>query len=474
MTAPKGQNIMKKKITAVFLALLMLAALLCGCSGNIKHKNYNTGVFTDSSVYQQRWLRDPETDLVLNPEGYINGTPASDNRLSLNVGYLNADKEVSTVINDSLFLLESSSANAKVGEVYFEGVWDQNDPECNLKYSAEKVVADTSTPGRIAIDSFATDTQVIQFKSTIPFRWDVDLLVVMEVASVSTDAQWGLQASLIGTSRTGVTLSADDTVDTGRFVFNLSDIAKAHVKNADEHPELEFNMMLRISSAAESELLPRIVLTSYKILAVPKTLTYANDKVSTTWAPHAITSELAFPNGSAAKTTDFFAVDATDKENVFKNVVARQITYTGQGILFLGGKTEGKVQFDDTKIWIMVDGDGYNFVVAPKKKQGLEFFASEEDMLNRRNGTETPDGNTKYWSVPLGTYTVGDSIFAAVAFGTDADDFETLGEKAKAVVSSTKAVKYYNRAVAYWDWYLKRVDELPNEFINYEGPVVTK
>ena len=87
---------------------------------------------------------------------------------------------------------------------------------------------------------------------------------------------------------------------------------------------------------------------------------------------------------------------------------------------------------------------------------------------------ETPDGNTKYWSVPLGTYTVGDSIFAAVAFGTDADDFETLGEKAKAVVSSTKAVKYYNRAVAYWDWYLKRVDDLPYEFINYEGPVVTK
>ena len=112
MTAPKGQNIMKKKITAVFLALLMLAALLCGCSGNIKHKNYNTGVFTDSSVYQQRWLRDPETDLVLNPEGYINGTPASDNRLSLNVGYLNADKEVSTVINDSLFLLESSLSGA--------------------------------------------------------------------------------------------------------------------------------------------------------------------------------------------------------------------------------------------------------------------------------------------------------------------------------------------------------------------------
>ena len=471
----RKEEALMKKILVVLLAVLTLASVLCGCS-NIKNKDYTAAKFEDSSVSQQRWLRDPETDLVLNPAEYQNGESSNKNRLGLNVGYIDESHTVLHSFDDILFLAESSAANAASGDEFFKAVWDLNDPECNLKYSATRLTVDTSVPGRTAIDgiiaasSSSFDDAIIQFKDTLNYRWDVELLAIVDVQSLSQDTEWGLQISVsAGSNRFGRVLQADGE-QTGKFVFNISDVVKGNLKNADEQPSARMNLMFRVCTKDDSELQPRIVLGDYKILAIPKTINYSSSSSASSWAPYALKTSLSYANGSAVKVEDFFAVDNTDEANIFKNVVARKITYTDASQLYLCGKLEGKVSWDDTKVLISAEGDEYSYVIAPKRKQGLEFYASESDMLNRTNGSETPDENTCYWSLPLGIAEADDTAYAAVAFGKAGESIEALGEKAKAVITSTKAEKYLDRAVKFWDWYLQRAT-LPDEYVNYDGPV---
>ena len=119
----------------------------------------------------------------------------------------------------------------------------------------------------------------------------------------------------------------------------------------------------------------------------------------------------------------------------------------------LAGKVEGTLTYDESNNVMIVEGSGYKYVIAPKKKQNVQFFDSEADMLAGKNAKTEPSSSTKYWTVSCGRIEVDTDLFVAVSVDTS-KDLETLIAETKKATESGNTDKRLQRTKDYWESYI--------------------
>lgn len=458
-----------KKFISILLVALLAVGILASCGGDtsgVKNGGIKSTALADSSENQQRWLRLPdgsteECNLVINPAEYSGSASGNFNRLPLNVGFLDENDNVKYTLNDAIFILESNAANGKEGEQVLFPNYDQDAEDVNMRYTVKNmdVFVDgtkvTATPVVAAgKEPDPTSSQNISMREKIDVNYNIDYVAVINV--ISCEGQWKLQGS---TSKPGYTLLAEsETNKTGLYAYNLSEIFDQQVTAEDLEKygtdQTTLNLTLSVYGTGST-----LVFDDYKILAVERGFKYAASDASTTWYPYGIVSKLEYPNGTAAEVMDYFAG---------YNTIARRITFTQNGSFFLAGKVDGKLTYDSKKTIMMVEGNGFNYAIAPKKKQYIMFYDSEADMLARKNGTEEPTANTQYWTVSCGRLEIGSDLYVAIALD-DKLSTEALAEAANEATKAGKTAKRIESNIEYWDKYLEAIT-IPSDLIINPAP----
>ncbi|MBQ6172055.1 MAG: hypothetical protein IJK34_05420 [Clostridia bacterium] len=451
-----------KKFISIMLVLLLTLGLMVGCAGGdnggVKNGGIKSNDLKDSSATQQRWLRLPDTsnhvcNLVINPDEYSGGSAGNYNRLPLNLGILDGDKKVTKTLNDLIFVVESKSANGVGGTELFVPVYDQDAEDVNTRYTVKKMTLDvdgTKVSATIP-DGDETATQNITMREKIAVDFQTDIVAVVDVVSSS-----GVKWKVTGASQkpTYSILAQNDTDATGHFAFNLTEILSQQVTADDDISAMTLNVTLSVIGAGSP-----LVFQDYKVLSIEKGFQYAAADASTTWYPYGIVSTLEYPNGTAAEVMDYFAGYRT---------VARRITFKKDGSFYLAGKVYGKLTYDDKQNLMIVEGDGFNYVVSPKRKQYITFFNSEADLLSRTNGTSEPTESTQYWSVGCGRIELDTDLYVSVALDATAS-VEELCEEAKDAVGAGKTAKRIEGNIDYWDKYLAAIT-IPSDLILASAP----
>lgn len=448
-----------KKVFSMVLASLMLVALLCGCGSSAFNEGLTVDDFADSSESQQGWLGLPDSSLVINPDKYQGNESDNGNRLGLNIGILDESGNVKTSLNDLIFLIENNSSNGKSGE----DLWTIEDADSSILRWGSKANVDFNN-GSFVASSASTASSTISFASRIPIDFSKDIVAVLDVANYNagatyvkdddeTDPGWGFAGSIQVIHPDGketIALTAQSNVEsTGRFVAYFSDLLKNQTSyNLDESTGL-LNGTITIYGDGTA-----ITVDEYKIILVEKGFKYAESTAKTTWYPYAIVSELEYQNGTKVETTDYFANYST---------VARKLTFKAAGLMTLAGKVEGTLTYDDTNNVMVVEGSGYKYVIAPKKKQDVQFFNSEADMLANKNASSEPSSSTKYWTVSCGRAEADTDIFVAVSVD-ESKDTETLIAETKKATESGNTDRRLQRTKDYWESYIHYY-ELPDSLI---------
>lgn len=449
-----------KKILALAMAAIFAISLLVACSGGGSTGPKNNGIVStdmvDSSDTQQRWLRLPgnssnESHLVINPAEYTGSASGNFNRLPLNVGYLDNEGNLKYTLDNAIFLVESNSANGVGGTQIFTPVYEEDAEDLNIRWSSKKLdlyVDGTKVTCTIKGDTpDTTATQTLALKDKLSVDFSKDLVACINV--ISCDCQWKLAGS---TSKPATTvLAQSDTSATGNFTYNLTEIITAQLKEEDDTSATTLAMTLTVYGTAHT-----FVFSDYKYVAIDRGFNYAASDATTTWAPYAITSKLAYPNGTSATVADYFAGYHT---------VARQIKFDSVGTFYLAGKVDGKLTYNDKKSLLIVEGSDYNYVISPKRKQYVAFYESEQDMLKRVNGTAEPTSSSKYWTISCGRLEVGDELYVSIALdakgGLSLDDLEA---EAKRATSAGETAGRIQKNIEFWNEYLAAIT-IPSDFI---------
>ena len=451
-----------KKFISIMLVLILAMSLLAGCGGDaggVKNNGIKSNDLKDSSETQQRWLRLPDSSantcrLVVNPDEYSGGASGNFDRLPLNLGLLNDEATVTKTLNDLIFIVESTSANGVGGTDIFVPVYDQEDSEnVNTRYTVKKMTCEVEGTKVTAVigEGDETTAQNITMRSKLEVDFSVDIVAVIDVISSS-----GVKWKVTGASQkpTYNILAQNDTDATGHFAFNITEILAQQVKPEDDISAMTFNLILSVIGANAP-----LVFQDYKIVTVERGFQYADTNAATTWYPYGIVSTLTYPNGTAAEVMDYFADYST---------VARQIKFTADGSFYLAGKVYGTLTYDEKQNLMIVEGDGFNYVVSPKRKQYVTFYNSEADMLKRVNGTEEPTADTQYWTVGCGRIEVGTDLYVSVALDAN-KSIEELCEEAKAAVGAGNTAKRIETNIEYWDKYLAAIT-IPSDLILASAP----
>ncbi|MDF2685120.1 MAG: hypothetical protein K0S55_301, partial [Clostridia bacterium] len=161
-----------------------------------------------------------------------------------------------------------------------------------------------------------------------------------------------------------------------------------------------------------------------------------------------------YPNGTELEVTDFFADEKT---------ISRKIRAITGGAMALGGEFNGTATYDSKKGYMQVEGDGFKYVVAPKRKLNPKFYANEADMLAVKNGSDTATGTTGFWTVGLSNFTPEDELYMAISLDTELS-MDELGELVKDKINATKAETFYNDRIVFWDTYLIE-NAIPSTYI---------
>ena len=456
---------MKKTISMV-MALLMLTALLCSCGSGVKNEGLTVDDFADSSETQQGWISVLDSNVVVNPAEYQGNDSANGNRMALNLGLLDESKNVTTALDDVIFLLEDNAANGVGGEVIFTTNENVDNIKSILRYGTKVTL--NYEDGIFTATQTGAASNTIKLSKRLSVDFNKDIVAILNVSNYTpgttfvkddaeTDPSWGFSASM-------------QVVDADNKKENISILAKANAEKAEK-------LVAYISDVVETQTTKDlatskgnldatitiygndtyITVDDFQIVLIDKGFKYAESEAKTTWYPYAIVSELEYPNGTKATTTDYFADYTT---------VARKIEFGSEGLFTLAGKVEGVLTYDIANNVMVVDGEGYTYAIAPKKKQDVKFYNSEADMLADKNGTTEPTESTKYWTVSLGKIEIGSEVFVAASVVADSEgvSVEQLIDRVKVATEAGKAPDRLEYTKSWWENYI-HVFELPDDLI---------
>lgn len=414
-----------KVMAFVLVAAMMLSLAACG-----KKVEDSSSDYADSSENQQRWLKTPDSNLVINPD-FVSGTSSESEKQALNLGITDDSGNVSKSFNDLLFLLEDRSANGVGGVEYWSA-----DFSASSELWMGMADLDANNSRNDALDIVVNDEKKRLHGEGDEFDLDENnLTLVVDVKQC--DAPFTIRLRTTGPA---VEVPMGTINSPGTYTYSLRSYLRSGTSQNISYGTRLVSFDFDFSSGGSYKF------NSFKLMDLDSGLQRADAKVSSTWAPYAISSELAFPNGTTMKTEDFF---------YGANTVDRKISCTKNGIIALAGKVYGTAAFDEGENMIsMESGDG-NIAIISKRKGTLMFYKTEEEMLSGVNGSEDP-ADAAFWVMQIGDVNApneeaeveGDVFYVSVSL----DPSKSVEELRKLSYDgvSSKGERIYSDLPAYW------------------------
>lgn len=435
-----------KKIILLLIAGVLILSILSSCGEANKNPGITSVDLVDSSASQQRWLRLPESNLIINPDAFV-GTDSSDlKKLPLNIGALDTSGETATVkytTNNALFILENNGANGKGGTEIFRAIFSGD--KANMTFNKNNLNVDANGEKiTMSVNPACPNLwEGITFKKTVDINLDKD--VIMNVNILECQGRMSLKGDLLKPAIT--VIAQEDATITGFKSYNLTEIIKG-LGTEGGTAKLNFSIF-----AIDYD--KNVVIDSFSISEIDKGFHPAADNAITQWSPSNIKSTLTYPNGSYIETTDYF---------IDSNTIGRKIRAIDLGSVTLAGKITGKSSYDKKANTITIEQDGFKYVIAPKRKLNVSFYNTEEDMIGAKNGSPEPIETSVYWTVGMGNLQIDDEVAIAISMSTDlsVDEMKAL---VKEGTSSIKTNTILEDNVLYWDEYLVNNEITPDYII---------
>lgn len=419
----------------VFSALLSIVILftLFGC-GEV---NMNPGItsvdLVDNSETQQRWLRLPDSNLVINPESYSKEKESGDFlNMPLNIGILDEEGNLKKTIDDAMFFMEKNSSNGKGGEVIFTGNWT---PE-NINFNVNKPEMEYEPIGETGVKFWIKpeskyNAVIMTFKKRLEMDFDQDIFLNVNV--IECVGMISLKGDLE---------PQHDIRTTGLLSYNLTEFSGYTGKK---------KLSLGVYAIEPGN---PVAIDLYEIRQIPKGFHYGNN-ILTTWAPYSLVSNIGYENETSISVTDVFASEKT---------IVRKITGVEKGVLALAGKYNGSLSYDNKNGCINITGDGYKYTIATKRKANFRCFATEDDMKNDKNEITENYPDNGYWLINFGAVNPEDSAFLSITVDSDNSmTFEEMAEMGKEYLSEKKYDAMYTERIESWNEYIAK-NELTSEF----------
>lgn len=358
-----------------FILVAALAFSLAGCKEKLQD---SASGYVDSSENQQRWLKTPNSSLVINPSA-LSGASADTQKQALNLGILDESGNVAETFNDLVYLLEDRSANGVGGAEFWSADFSSSS---ELWVGMDALDANNSRNDALDI-VVNPDNHPRLFGEGDEFDLDENnLTLVVDVKQC--DGPFTIR---IRTTSPAVEVPMATITAPGTYMYNLRKILKT-----GNSQDFKYGTRL-VSFDFDFTVGGSYKFNSFKLMDLDSGLQKSEKDVASTWAPYSISSELEFPNATAIKTEDFFYGEST---------VNRLVSCTKNGIVALAGTVYGTAAFDAAENTITMETSSGNIAINSKRKgSSVLFYKTEDEMLSGVNGSEDPT-DAKYWVMDIG------------------------------------------------------------------------
>lgn len=443
----KGVQKMKKfsKALALCLAAVLLAGLFTACG---KSYNFTAADAVDSSDSQQRWLKYPDSSIVINPAA-VDGEDSTDRTkqtLSIGIG----DKTV----DDVLFTLEYASANGIGGSIEWEADFSPETTKFknmssltnNSKGSALDIVVPNTTDDGQELDSY--NSYIIRgIQDTYQYDFvNNKYYLVVETGECAEMVDINFYTLAPAYNEPLASVGANETK-----VVCINDLAKRLDEEGliTEGTGAFFDIRFKKGGAYQFK--------SFSVKVMPSGVQAATS-AALEFAPYALKNTATYPNGTVVESSDFF---------YDTNTVTRKVTLTANGSFAVGGKIADGAEFtyNDKEGYVEVNNaNGINYCIKLAKKDDVKFYATEEDMLSDKNALENASG-AKFWTAAVSDLTAGESAYFSVA-ASNSEKADALEASAKNGASQNKARKRLETLPSEWDEYIKSHGDVENYIKN--------
>lgn len=435
-----------KKIVSLLICIVMVI-LLSSCG----EPNLNPGVDTlslvDASDVQQRYLAKPGTNIMINPKSFAGEAEIGHmGDTALNIALVDTTGEAPVVkasVDDVVFFIEDNTSNGVGGNVIFKA--EMKEP-LNLQFDKNALRYTCNADGSISFCVFdngkntAAAYQPFQFKKPLKCDFTKQVMCFLNVKTCAG----GLALKFTPSGKPEVMVQSDGKFE-GLGSYNLTDLLGVAGKTSF------------ISATFFAEGFDQLVtFDRWEIIEFTQGMHLSgSDKPATTkWSPYSLKMQAMYPNGLNLETNDYI---------VGTNCVVRNYRAISAGAAFIAGKYDGNISYDKN-IGIMVEGKDCSYVIVSKRKSVPSFYVTEADLLARTNGSETPVGNSGFWTMSLTTVATDAESQIAVYVGSTLEEAKTFAAESKADMNSISKETFIEENTLFWDTYIAE-NALPSAYI---------
>lgn len=430
-----------KKIISCILALLFILSLVACNTGN----SWTVRDVIDASAAQQRWLKRPNSTIMINPSAIEDNAAFSknENNLGIEVGVLDSSGNVVVTLEDVCMILEANGSNGYGGEevwtAYFEGEGQNVFGHSKL---ADNTSSGTSLSGTVPADKSTAMT--IQSSAGIPAITNDNYYMVISVSNLyfpegknSIRIDYNLKDPSI-TAKTSTEIT-----EPGNYLVSLRDIImKQDNYSTEKYANTLINPSIHISQGIG------LTVTKWCIIKVTEGLNLATKAASRVWYPYMI---------STSQEYDFGSVIAVDDMISGTNAISRSITAQSSGTIGLAGYLNGGTASLEQKGSVLrITGSDFDYSVSLSKFSGIMFYETLEDLLAKQNGTEEQTTESRYWATAGSSVLANDNYTIGIAASSKASD--NTSDAAKTAALSATVRRTMDGIEEWWNEYIAAND----------------
>lgn len=384
-------------------------------SGNKEPSNVAETV--DSSSSQQRWMKYPNSKLIINPN-----ENAKVSASELAIGVENDSGSVGTLLSDLLYISEANASNYNIedAKLFYEPDFSENsakkfsnldiDPSQNCISRNDSVGSALDITVRPeAITTGYASLEISGRSSATMFNFSSkNYIAVLDVAEIPAGG-----TAVFGAAITPYNMEFYTVTEPGKYMFILNEEL---TDNNQSSRSVVFQF--RFTSAGDYKF------NNFKVYEIDKGSTAPVSSAST-FSISSLKNDVSFENGASATINDFFFDEST---------VVRKITVNKDGKFVLWGKVNGNAVCKDYAKAIIGEIDGYNYAIKPSVKGHMFFYNSVEDLQSGENALESIKG-ASYWALEMNEVVKGTNIYIGISVSdtASADDVYQSALKASCI-----------------------------------------
>ncbi len=454
----------KKILSAMLIIAIIMSFAACGSQGN----SFSSSDVADSSATQQRWLKNPDSTIVINPNAIGNTEyKDADGILGLELGITNANGKIVKVLEDAFFILEPTWANGKGGEEVWASDWTEETVDFYLRTHPEatsEIILTTVDQleeydeegtlqryvkrenGSMELQLWVNQHYELMAKYPVPVDGgDTDYFVLVD-CEISDKDRWNAKKTKSYPKIWQIRGYFDDEPTLNKKIYRGDDYTYATIleyvtKTPGFYYENINEAAAEYTGANKTNFVyPTIFLeregiykfNHYSIRAINKEVKAGSGVSKYEWNTYNIKSYQEYDNGTVLETVDLISGPMAVTREI-KGVLGGGAYYAGS---LNGGTPTYTTNTGAINTTLTIKGEGFEYTVAIGALGTIQYYNSYEDLMNMDNGTAEATAESKYWLYVTDSRVTADGT-AYIGFAASVNGEDTIAAAQEAGKSKT-------------------------------------